>query len=69
MTSKIKMVAFRPGRSWACEAQVYEFAGHCGAERPEESSVERIAAASIDEGLAYLRRWRPDFQVMCSESG
>jgi len=63
MASKKKQLAFRPGTSKACETQLHEFAGRCGAERPEKSSVERIATAGIDEGLAYLRRWRPDFQA------
>ena len=31
---------------------------------PEERTVKRIAAASIEESLGYLRRWRPEFEVM-----
>jgi len=54
---------FRPGTSKACEALLYVFTGYCGTEMPEEPIVERIAAPSIEEGLVYLRRWRPDFEV------
>ena len=68
LTTRLKRknsaTGFRPGASKACEALLYEFTGHCGAETPEELTVERIAAPSIKEGLVYLRRWRPDFEVM-----
>ena len=57
MTDKKKRAAFRPGSSPACEALLYECPGRCGAETPEEPTVERIAAARIEEGLVYLRRW------------
>jgi hypothetical protein len=36
----------------------------CGDETYEELIVARIAADSIEEALVYLRRWRPDFEVM-----
>ena len=60
---KKKGPTFRTGTSKACEAVLYEFAGHSGAETLEVPTVERIAAASIEEGLVCLRRCRPDFQV------
>ena len=54
MTDTKKQPAFGPGSSGACEALLYKFIGHHETETPEELTVERIAAASIGEGLAYL---------------
>ncbi len=55
---------FRRGASKACEATLYEFVSRGGAEETAgEPAVERIAASSLEEGLAYLRRWRPEFEV------
>ena len=34
LRSKKSATAFRPGTSKACEALLYEFSGHCGAETP-----------------------------------
>lgn len=50
MTDKKKRAAFRLGTSKACEAMLYEFTGHYGAETPQDPIVERIAAASFEEG-------------------
>jgi hypothetical protein len=43
---------------------LYEFVGNCRGEAPEEASVERIAATNIEQGFAYLKRWRPEFEVV-----
>ena len=64
MTDKKRRVAFRTGSSNACESLLYEFTSHYGSGTSEEAIVERIAAARIKEGLVYLRRWRPDLEVM-----
>ena len=57
--------AFQPGRSGACEALLYEFRGRPVSNADEEETVptEKIAAANIHEALAYMRRWRADFEV------
>lgn len=61
---KKKKAGFRPGRTGACETLLYEFAGRiAGAATEAEPIVERVAAAHICEGLGYLRRRQPDFEV------
>lgn len=56
--------AFRVGRFGACEARLYEFHGHHYPSSSEEEKVERLVAESIYEGLMYLKRREPDFEVM-----
>jgi hypothetical protein len=68
LKSKKSATAFRPGTSKGCEALLYEFTGPSGSGTTEESTIERIATASIEAGLVYLRRWRPDFEVTSVQS-
>ena len=50
---------FRPGRKGLCEASLFEATG-----RDELGErTERVAAATIDEVIAYLRRRDPGFRV------
>ena len=64
MSAKKKNSAtFQPGRFGACEAHLYEFRGRDYPCESEEERVERLAAESIYEGLLYLRRREPDFEV------
>ncbi len=55
--------AFRQARFGACEARLYEFRGRPSPSDPDEERVERLAVESIYEGLLYLQRREPDFQV------
>lgn len=62
--SSRKRPAFRPGRLGACETRLYEFRGHRYPSSSDEEKVVRLAAESIYEGLMYLKRREPDFEVM-----
>jgi hypothetical protein len=53
---------FRPGRSGACEARLYQFTGI--ADGDHEPPVKRIAACSLHEALVYLRRWHSDLDIL-----
>ena len=53
---------FRPGRSGACEASLFEFTGK--ARDQESPPVERVAACEIDEALLYMRRYHPHFEIL-----
>lgn len=64
MSNKKKPVAFRQGRFGACEARLYEFRGRCYPSISEEEKIERFATNSVYEGLVYLKRREPDFDVM-----
>ena len=64
MSPKKKSSAtFRQGRFGACEAHLYEFRGRDYPCDSDEERVERLAAESIYEGLVYLQRREPDFEV------
>lgn len=64
MNAKSKnSVSFQRGRFGACEARLYEFRGRDYPCESDEERVERLAAESIYEGLLYLRRREPDFEV------
>jgi len=63
---KSRKAKFRPGASGACEATLYEFRGDANpmpGEETTETPVARVAAADIHEALAYMRRWRPEFEI------
>jgi len=64
MRTNKKPTAFRQGRFGACEARLYEFRGRSDSSSPEEEKIERFAAESIFEGLVYLKRREPDFEVV-----
>jgi len=64
MSNKKRPAGFRPGRSGACEARLYEFRGRNYPCSLEQEKIERLAADSIYEGLVYLKRREPDFEVM-----
>jgi hypothetical protein len=57
--SRRALARFRPGRRGLCEALLFEVTG--SDELGERT--ERIAAATIDEVITYLRRRDPDFRV------
>lgn len=63
MRNKKKEAAFRRGRFGACEARLYEFRGRYYLSSSDEEKVERFAAGSMFEGLVYLKRHEPDFEV------
>jgi hypothetical protein len=63
MRTKKRPAAFRQGRFGVCEARLYEFRGRSRSSSSEEEKVERFAADSIYEGLVYLKRSEPDFEV------
>jgi hypothetical protein len=64
MSRKKKPAPFRQGRFGACEAHLYEFRGRDYPSDPDEERIERLAAESLYEGLLYLRRRDPDFEVV-----
>lgn len=55
---------FRAGRSGGCEAELFEFRDG----DPAEPNQLRIAAASFDDAVAYLRQHDPGFRVRCAQS-
>lgn len=63
MSNKKRPASFRQGRFGACEARLYEFRGRQYPSSSEEEKVARFAADSIYEGLMYLKRREPDFEV------
>jgi len=63
MNNKKRPAPFRQGRFGACEAHLYEFRGRDYASSSDDDRVERLAADSIFQGLVYLRRREPDFEV------
>ena len=57
--SRRAVARFRPGRKGLCEASLFEATG-----RDELGErMERVAAATMDEVIAHLRRRDPDFRV------
>ena len=55
---------FRPGKSGVCEAVLWEFFGPSQfLEKGDEIPVERVAAASLEQALQFLRREYPDFVI------
>jgi len=59
-----KKTGFRPGPRGVCEAQLWEFTGPSKfLEEDEEIPIERVAAASLDEALKYMRRRHDDFNI------
>jgi len=57
--SRRAVTRFRPGRKGLCEASLFEVTG-----RDELGErTERVAAATIDEVITYLRNRDPDFRV------
>jgi hypothetical protein len=60
---------FRPGSGGVCEAQLWEFTGPTRSlADDEEIPVERVAAASLDQALKYMRRRHYDFAVCKAET-
>lgn len=53
---------FRPGRTGACEAPLWEFVSF-NIEETEKPPAIWVAACSIDEALAYVRESYPDFRI------
>ncbi len=53
---------FRCGAGGACEASLFTFTSRC--EEGEEPPVGRIAAASMEEALEYMRAHCADFQII-----
>jgi hypothetical protein len=55
---------FRPGRSRACEAQLWKFTGPPGAvEDDAGAEIHWVAAESLDAALLYLRKREEDFMI------
>jgi hypothetical protein len=57
-----KKTGFRPGRSGACEARLFQFTGQ--AHREGELPVKQIAACDLHEAMAYMRKCHPDLDIM-----
>jgi hypothetical protein len=54
---------FRPGRTGACEAQLWTFTSSLGILKDDHApEVHWVAAESLDAALLYLRR-RHDFMI------
>jgi hypothetical protein len=56
---------FRPGRSGACEARLYQFTGV--ADGRGEQPVRRVAACDLHEAIAYLRKRHPGLDILSVE--
>ena len=55
---------FRPGRSRACEAQLWKFTGPPGVvEDDAGAEIHWVAAESLDAALLYLRKREEDFMI------
>ena len=55
---------FRPGRSGVCESHLWEFSGPSHFLKPdEEIPIERVAAASLEQALKFMRREYPNFVI------
>ena len=67
MSGKKRPAEFRQGRFGAHEAHLYEFRGRDYPSSSEEERVERPAADSIYQGLVYLKRREPDFEVTSAQ--
>jgi hypothetical protein len=57
-----KKTGFRPGRSGACEARLYQFTGEARGEF--EPPAIRVAACNIYEAIVYMRKSHPDLDVL-----
>ena len=57
-----KKTGFRPGRSGACEARLFQFTGAAHGEA--EPPVKQVAACDLHEAITYLRKWHPDLDVL-----
>jgi hypothetical protein len=53
---------FRPGRSGACEARLFQFTGP--ADGAGEPPVKRVAACDLHEAIAYMRKWHPGLDIL-----
>ena len=57
-------IAFRPGASGECEAQLWLFMGPPGIHRDEGvPEMHWVAAESLDAALLYLRKRHNDFVI------
>jgi hypothetical protein len=55
---------FRPGSTGACEAQLWEFTAPSGENEAGEQRVpHRVAAASLDQAIGFMRREHADFII------
>ena len=55
---------FRPGRTGACEAQLWTFTSSPGILKDDHApEVHWVAAESLDAALLYLRRRHDDFMI------
>jgi hypothetical protein len=57
-----KKTGFRPGRSGACEARLFEFTGQTHGEA--EPPIIQIAACDLHEAVTYMRKRHPDFDIL-----
>ena len=57
-----KKTGFRPGRSGACDARLFQFTGQ--AHGDNESPVKQVAACDLHEAVTHLRKWHPDFDIL-----
>jgi hypothetical protein len=64
-TADAPKTGFRPGRSGACEARLYQFTGQ--AHGDDKPPVKQVAACDLHEAITYLRKWHPDLDVLRAE--
>jgi hypothetical protein len=55
------MTGFRPGRSGACAARLFQFTVQASSEA--EPLVKRVAACDLHEALAYMQIWHSDLDI------
>ena len=60
-TRREPKTGFRPGRSGACEARLYQFTGVANGEA--QPPVERVAPSDLTEAIAYIRKWHSDLDI------
>lgn len=64
-----KKTGFRPGPRGVCEAQLWQFTGPTRfLDDDEEIQLERVAAASLDQALKFMRRRHSDFIICKAEA-
>ena len=61
-TPHVRKTGFRPGRTGACEARLYEFTGVANGE--VQPPLKRVAAGDLPEAVAYMRKWHSDLDIL-----
>ncbi len=67
MSKKVSPGSFRPGRSGACEAILWEFVSWPNSEG--QSQTLYIASHRIEEAIDYMVRLHPEFRIFQVQGG